>query len=104
MATAEQLDLEDADAIEHHATLDADAGYALLAEKTWAALRALGVERGRMLFLGDHAHTFTGIPVPDTVYGHQEEAVNRAGGVSLALPSQQETCLRGLGFAAERQR
>jgi hypothetical protein len=70
MATEEQLDLKDADAMERHGTLDADAGYALLAEKTWAALRGLDVERGRMLVIGDHAHTFTGVPDPDT--GYQE--------------------------------
>ncbi|WP_454857668.1 hypothetical protein [Promicromonospora soli] len=72
MATEEQLDLKDADAMERHGTLDAAAGYALLAEKTWSAFRAFDVERGRMLAFGDHAHTFTGVPDPDTTDGYQE--------------------------------
>ncbi|WP_454859692.1 hypothetical protein [Promicromonospora soli] len=72
MATEERLDQVDTAAGERHTMLDADAGYALLAQKIWTALRDLGVERGRMYVFGDHAATLTGAAHPDTRTNFQE--------------------------------
>jgi hypothetical protein len=72
MASEEELDHADAVVMERHSTLDATAGYALLAEKVWTALRGLGVESGRMLAFGDHAATLSGVSDPDISTGYQE--------------------------------
>lgn len=72
MASEEELDRVDAETGERHTRLDAGAGYALLAQKIWTALRGLGVERGRMYAFGDHAATLTGTPDPDTRTNFQE--------------------------------
>lgn len=72
MANEVELDHADTAVAERHTVLDADAGYALLAQKIWTALRDLGVERGRMYTFGDHAATLTGIPDPNTRTNYQE--------------------------------
>lgn len=61
MSTEEELDKADADAMIGHDRHDAYAANAVLAGKLWGALRGLGVERGRMLVLGDHAAVHAGI-------------------------------------------
>ncbi|MCF4123668.1 hypothetical protein L1785_22155 [Antribacter sp. KLBMP9083] len=61
MSTEEERDKADADAMTWHDRHDAYAANAVLAEKLWSALRGLGVERGRMLALGDHAAVYAGI-------------------------------------------
>ncbi|MCF4123691.1 hypothetical protein L1785_22275 [Antribacter sp. KLBMP9083] len=61
MSTEEELDRAGADAMKGHDRHDAYAGNAVLAEKLWGALRGLGVERGRMLVMGDHASVHAGL-------------------------------------------
>lgn len=67
MTTEEELDKADADAMIGHDRHDAYAANAVLAEELWGALRGLGVERGRMLVLGDHAAVAAGISAKGTV-------------------------------------
>ncbi|GAA4706558.1 hypothetical protein APR04_001737 [Promicromonospora umidemergens] len=112
MATEEELDHADTAVAERHITLDADAGYALLAQRIWTALRGLGVERGRMSAFGDHAATLAGAPDPDTRTNYQEwvadiPPASRAAhpawphdGLSLRARSETEPVVHDLVFAS----
>ncbi|WP_125778017.1 hypothetical protein [Antribacter gilvus] len=83
MASEEELDNADAEAMYRHGTFDACAAHALLAQKVWGALRGLGVERGRMLVLGDHAAVHAGISargqVSTSIYEEWVAAIPPAG-------------------------
>lgn len=83
MPTEEELDKADADAMERHGMFDAYAAHSLLAQKIWGALRGLGVERGRMLILGDHAAVNAGVSakrkVSTSIYEEWVAAIPPAG-------------------------
>ncbi|GAB4085037.1 hypothetical protein GCM10028784_16670 [Myceligenerans cantabricum] len=75
MPTEDELDQADVEAMERHDRYAAYAGNTLVAEKLWGALRGLGVVRGRMLVIGDHAAVHAGILTTSTSTSSYEEWV-----------------------------
>lgn len=62
MPRRQQADQSDAVAIAQHQRLDARPAHAVVAERTWTALRALGVTGGTMLVRGTDPAPFLGFP------------------------------------------